>query len=260
MTRIAAAFARPPAFIPYFTLGYPDPETSLACVQAAVEAGANLVELGVPCRDPLADGPVIRRSNQIALENGITPKRCLEMTDELRRRGVNAPLVLMGYYNPVFSYGLAPFARDAAGAGADGLIVPDLPSEKADGLAGECRAQGLALIHMLPPNATTERIEMTAARASGFIYVMSVVGFTGERAALPKGLGEFVRRVKSAGIARGSRAPVAVGFGISAPAQAAEVGQFADGVIVGSAVIRAAGGETPVESVREFVGNMRRTL
>lgn len=255
MNRIANAFTHPPALMPYFTMGYPDFETSLSCIQAAVEAGADLIELGMPFSDPLADGPVIQRSTQIALDNGMTAARCLEMTTELRRRGVSLPLMLMGYFNPILAYGIERCAHDAADAGADGFIVPDLPMEEAGELESACEVNGLAFIYMLAPTSTPERIEKVAARARGFIYLVSVAGITGERASLPEGLGEFVARVR-----QHAKAPVAVGFGISTPAQAAEVGKIADGVIIGSAVIKAAGGEAPVEGAREFVRTVRGSL
>ncbi|MBI5292882.1 MAG: tryptophan synthase subunit alpha [Chloroflexi bacterium] len=255
MHRIASAFARRTALMPYLTFGYPDAETSLACVQAAAEAGADLIELGMPFSDPLADGPVIQHSTQIALENGITVAKCLQMTTELRRRGVVLPLLLMGYFNPIFSYGVSRFTRDAATAGADGVIVPDLPMEEAAELETACRECGLSLVYMLAPTSTPERIESVAARASGFLYLVSVAGVTGERQGWPEGLKEFVGRVKQK-----AATPVAVGFGIGTPAQAAEVGRFADGVIVGSAVIKAAGGAQPVEAVRQLVSDLRRAL
>ncbi len=241
--------------MPYLTLGYPDPETSLACVQAAAEAGADVIELGVPFSDPLADGPAIQRSTQVALENGVTVAKCLEMTAELRRRGVAAPLLLMGYYNPIFAYGLARFAGDAASAGADGFIVPDLPLEEADELESECHKHRLSLIYMLAPTSTPDRIKKVTERASGFLYLVSVTGVTGERSGVAEGLREFVGRVKEM-----ASVPMAVGFGISTPAQAAEVGQIADGVIIGSAVVKAASGERPVEGVREFVKRVKEAL
>ncbi len=241
--------------MPYLTLGYPDPETSLACVQAAADAGADLIELGVPFSDPLADGPTIQRAAQTALENGITVARCIEMTAELRRRGVALPFMLMGYFNPILSYGIERFARAAADSGADGLIVPDLPIEEAGELESECAANGLSPIYMLAPTSTPERIEKVAASARGFVYLVSVAGVTGERAHLPADLKTFVGRVKEK-----TETPVAVGFGISTPAQAAEVGQIADGVIIGSAVVKAAGGENPVEGVRRVVKGFREVL
>jgi tryptophan synthase alpha chain len=255
MSRIQTAFTRRPALMPYLTLGYPDFETSLACVQAATEAGADLIELGVPFSDPLADGPVIQHSTQVALENGITVKKCLAMTEELRRRGLTIPLILMGYYNPIFSYGLSRFVGDAATAGADGFIVPDLPLEEAGELEGECQARGLSLIPMLAPTSARERIAQATQRATGFIYLVSLTGVTGERQALPEGLKELVSRVKES-----AKVPVAVGFGISTPAQAAEVGAFADGVIVGSAVIRAAGSEEPIRNVKNFIKKIHEAL
>ena len=174
MTRIQNAFNHRPALMPYLTLGYPTPELSLDCAQAAVEAGADSLELGVPFSDPLADGPAIQRSTQIALENGVTLKTCLEMTAELRRRGVNVPLLLMGYYNPIFSYGLTAYAKDAASAGADGFIVPDLPLEEAGDLDLAGAERGLALIPMLAPTSTAARIEKITGRKNGFIYLVSV--------------------------------------------------------------------------------------
>lgn len=241
--------------MPYLTLGYPNLETSLACIQAAVEAGADLIELGVPFSDPLADGPVIQRSTQVALENGITTRKCLELVAELRKRGVTIPLILMGYYNPIYAYGLAAYAREAANAGADGFIVPDLPLEEAADLEAASAENDLALIPMLAPTSTLARIEKATAHANGFIYLVSVTGVTGERSGMATGLKAFVGRVKES-----ARVPVAVGFGISTPAQAAEVGKIADGVIIGSAVITAASGERPVEGVRDFIRSIHAAL
>ena len=291
MTRIQTAFSHRPALMPYLTLGYPNIETSLACIQAAVEAGADLIELGVPFSDPLADGPVIQHSTQVALENGITTRKCLELVAELRKRGVTIPLILMGYYNPIYAYGLAAYAREAANAGADGFIVPDLPLEEAADLEAASAENDLALIPMLAPTSTPARIEKATAHANGFmalpdrarnwspkspdfgqnqeilqsipvkvgragfIYLVSVTGVTGARSEMATGLKEFVGRVKES-----ARVPVAVGFGISTPAQAAEVGKIADGVIIGSAVIKAASGERPVEGVRDFIRSIHAAL
>jgi tryptophan synthase alpha chain len=255
MTRLQNAFAHRPALMPYLTLGYPDVETSLACVEAAANAGADIIELGVPFSDPLADGPAIQRSTQIALENGVTVKKCLEMTAELRKRGVTVPFLLMGYYNPIYTYGLANYARDAAQAGADGFIVPDLPLDEAEEFEAACNDNGLSLIPMLAPTSTPARIEKATRRTDGFIYLVSVAGITGERKSLPEGLKEFVARVRET-----ASIPVAVGFGIGNPAQAAKVGAIADGVIIGSAVIRAAGSENPVEAVGTFVRDVKDAL
>lgn len=255
MSRIQTAFTHRPTLMPYLTLGYPTPEASLACIQAAAEAGADIIELGVPFSDPLADGPAVQRSTQIALDNGMTVKKCLEMTAELRKRGVTIPLILMGYYNPIFAYGVAAFAHDAAAAGADGFIVPDLPIEESEELEAACNEHSLALIPMIAPTSTPARIEKATRKATGFIYLVSVTGITGERKTLPEGLKAFIGRVKES-----ATIPVAVGFGISTPTQAAEVGAIADGVIIGSAVIRAAGSEQPVEAVSTFVQSIKEAL
>lgn len=255
MSAIEEAFNRTPALMPYLTLGYPTVEESLACVQAAAEAGADLIELGVPFSDPLADGPVIQHSTQTAIDNGVTLAACLDMSAELRRRGVRVPFLFMGYYNPIHSFGVERFADEAALSGVNGVIVPDLPLEECDDLARACAGRGLTFIYMLAPTSTPERIRRVTERATGFIYVVSVAGITGERATLPDGLRQFVGRVRQT-----ARAKVAVGFGISTPEQARAVGQLADGVIIGTAVVRAAGGKHPAEGVRVYLQSIRRAL
>lgn len=245
-----------PALMPYFTIGYPDYETSLDVIEACVEAGADLMELGVPFSDPLADGPTIQLSTQVALENGITVQRCLEAVAELRARSVSIPLILMGYINPVLSYGLEKFATEAAQAGVSGFIIPDLPPEEASDLQALCQQHGLDLIFLLPPNSSEERIRFVTGQCSGFVYLVSVLGITGERDRLPAALKEFVGRVRAQ-----TEKPLAVGFGISTPEQAAAVGEVADGVIVGSALIKATGqSENPVEAAREFVHGLKMAL
>jgi tryptophan synthase alpha chain len=255
--KISEAFAREQAaLMPYFTIGYPDYETSLDVIAACVEAGADLMELGVPFSDPLADGPTIQLSTQVALENGITVKRCLEAVAELRTRGVAIPLILMGYINPILSYGLGKFVTEAVQAGVSGLILPDLPPEEAADLQMLCQQHGLDLVFLLPPNSSDERVRFVTEKCSGFVYLVSVLGITGERDALPVELAEFVRRVRAQ-----TDKPLAVGFGISTPEQAAVVGEVADGVIVGSALIKAAGQSgNPVEAAREFVRGLKMAL
>jgi tryptophan synthase alpha chain len=256
---IRAAFARAraegrPAFMPYWSLGYPDAETSLRVIEAIARAGADMIELGVPFSDPLADGPVIQRANQVALDRGITVKKCLDLTARARALGVTAPLFAMGYLNPLIAYGEVRYVDAWGTAGADGLIVPDQPPEESDDLARSCRARGMALVQFVAPTSTDERIELAAARATGFIYVVSVTGVTGARSALAAGLREYVERVK----ARANGKPVAVGFGISTRDQVREVGQFADGVIVGAALIRAAGdAPDPAQAAYDFVRELR---
>ena len=237
-THIAETFkavnqAKRAAFMPYFTLGYPDRETSLAVIEA-IAPYSDLLELGVPFSDPIADGPTIQRSTQQALENGTTSVDCLAMLGELRSRGVHTPVMLMGYYNPILAYGEANYIRDAASAGADGFIVPDLPVEEADEFESLAAEAGLVLTHFLAPTSSPQRIESVTERAEGFIYLVSLTGITGARSQLTSGLDEFVGRVRAQ-----TDRPLAVGFGISTPEQAADVGRIADGVIVGSALINA---------------------
>ncbi len=221
------------AFLPFFTIGFPDFPTSLAAVEVLVEAGADAVELGVPFSDPLADGPTIQHASQIALANGTRVADCIEAVGQLRARGVSVPLILMGYVNPILAYGVARYAHDAARAGANGFIVPDLPPEEAGELAGHCTANGLALIPLLAPTSTPDRIRQVVAMARGFVYLVSVTGVTGARDALPPNLTDYVRRVRSL-----TTQPLAVGFGISKPEQVRTLAKLVDGVVVASALIR----------------------
>jgi len=257
VTKISDAFGNGrAALMPYFTIGYPTFETSLEVIEACVEAGASLMELGVPFSDPLADGPTIQHSTQVALENGITVKRCLEAVAVLRSRGVTIPLILMGYINPMLAYGLEKFVAEAALAGASGFIVPDLPPEEAGELQAFCRQYDLDLMFLLPPNSSAERIRFVTDQCTGFVYLVSVLGITGEREALPVELTQFVARVRAQ-----TDKPLAVGFGISTPEQAAAVGGIADGVIVGSALVKAAGqADDPVRAARNFVGGLKVAL
>jgi tryptophan synthase alpha chain len=254
---VAAAFQHGRvAFMPYFTLGYPDLETSLVVIEACAANGADLMELGMPFSDPLADGPTIQHSTQVALENGVTVAKCLQAVGELRSRGVAIPLILMGYINPMLAYGLERFAVEAAAAGVNGFIVPDLPPEEAGTWIQLCRAHDLASIFLLAPNSSTERIEMVSQASTGFIYLVSVLGITGAREHLPEDLRAFAERVKAQ-----SDMPVAVGFGIATPEQAAAVGQIADGVIVGSALIRTAGeAADPAKAAGAYVKAMAAVL
>jgi tryptophan synthase alpha chain len=260
MNRIESAFANKPIFMPYFPLGYPDLDTSIDVIEALAKNGADLIEVGLSFSDPLADGPVIQKATQVALEKGITVKKSLEAVKELRKRGVDIPLVLMGYYNPMLAYGLERFVCDAIDAGVDGFIVPDLPNEEADEiesvLVGADRDPPPPLIQMLAPTTPHERMEMIARNAKGFIYLVSVTGVTGERQSISEGLGELINRVRLH-----TSAPVCVGFGIGTPEQAKEVGKMADGVIVGTACVKTIGGsETPVEAAKEFAARFHEAL
>ncbi len=222
------------AMMPYFTLGYPTPELCVEIVCSLAESGADLIELGIPFSDPLADGPTIQHSTQVALEQGVTVRKCLEMVRQMRGRGIQQPLILMGYYNPILAYGPESFVEAALAAGADGLIVPDLPLEEGERLEAACRGSKIALIYLAAPTSPPERLRELAARTTGFLYLVSLAGVTGARQALPVDLGQFIERARAA-----AHTPLAVGFGVSTPEQAAQVGKLADGVIVGSALINA---------------------
>jgi tryptophan synthase alpha chain len=266
--RIRAAFAKAQAqgraaFMPYHMLGYPTPSLSNQIVAALAAAGADLFELGLPFSDPLADGPVIQAAGQVALDQGITVDRCLALVAELRKAIPGRAFCLMGYANPILAHGVERFVREAAEAGADGLIVPDLPPDEpeAEALADLCDRVGIAPIYLLAPTSTPDRIELAVARSKGFVYLVSVTGITGARAALPADLDSFVRRVRSATAHRlaDERPYLAVGFGIASPEQSTQVACIADGVIVGSALVRLAGSSaTPVADVASLGAALAR--
>lgn len=237
MSRIAETFARlraagRVALMPYLTVGFPERDSALALVPAMEAAGASLFELGVPFSDPLADGATIQRSAQRALGHGVTLADCITTTARLREKGVRAPLLLMGYYNPLLRYGVERACAELAAAGGDGWIIPDLPPEEAGELRRTALAHGLDLIMLVAPTTPEERIAQIAAQASGFIYVVALTGVTGARQSMAANLGEVLARVR-----RHSDLPLVVGFGISRPEHVAEVGRLADGAIVGSALI-----------------------
>ena len=251
---IAAAFSahgKRAALMPYLMGGYPSIEESVASGLAAADAGANLLELGIPFSDPLADGPVIHAAGTAALAAGATPHSVLGVCEQL---AVRVPVVLMVYANIVLTAGAANFALRAAAAGASGLIVPDLPHDEAGELRAACDAEGLALVPLVAPTTTSERIAEIGADARGFVYTVSLTGTTGERAELPRDLADTVTRVHAA-----TDVPVAVGFGISTADHARAVAEIADGVIVGSRVVRAAG-EGGAAAVGELVGELAAAL
>jgi tryptophan synthase alpha chain len=247
---IASAFAdngKRAALMPYLMGGFPSIDDSVASGLAAADAGADLLELGIPFSDPLADGPVIHAAGTDALAAGATPHGVLGVCERLAAR---VPVVLMVYANIVLTAGASAFALRAAAAGASGLIVPDLPHDEADEVRAACDAEGLALVPLVAPTTTPERIEAIGADARGFVYTVSLTGTTGERDELPEGLAETVERVRAS-----TDVPVAVGFGISTPDQARAVADVADGVIVGSRIARAAG-----EGGADAVGSVVREL
>jgi tryptophan synthase alpha chain len=251
---IAAAFAghgKRAALMPYLMGGYPSIAGSVEAGLAAADAGADLIELGIPFSDPLADGPVIHAAGTAALAAGATPHGVLGVCEQIAAK---VPVVLMVYANIVLTAGADVFALKAAAAGASGLIVPDLPHDEAAELRAACDREGLALIPLVAPTTTPERIAEIGADARGFVYTVSLTGTTGERSELPPGLAETVGRVRAA-----TDVPVAVGFGISTAEHARSVAELADGVIVGSRVVRAAG-EGGAAAVGQLVAELAEAL
>lgn len=259
-SRIGATFAElaardETALMPYVTIGHPSKESTLEIVPALVEGGATMVELGIPFSDPLADGPTIQRSSFQALQNGVTLEYCLETASRLRQRGVDVPLVFMGYVNPMLRYGLERFVADSAEAGVDGFIVPDLPPDESAEMAECCQRYGRDLIFMVAPTSKDEHIQAIANQATGFIYCVSTTGVTGARDQVAGGLSEFIARIR-----KWVELPVAVGFGVSSPEHVREIGQEADGVIVGSALVSRLNDADPegvADVSRDFIRYLR---
>ncbi len=257
MTRIGAVFARPghKALIAYLTVGYPSTQATLELVPAIIESGCDMVELGIPFSDPLADGTTIQRASYLALEQGVTPQLCLEVARQLRQM-VSAPIIFMTYYNPVVRYGLSSFCHACSEAGVDGLIVPDLPPEEGSELEGLTRRYKVDLVYLVAPTTTGERLSFIAARSRGFIYLVSLKGVTGAREALPADLERLVGGLRSK-----TAKPICVGFGISTPEQARRAAGLADGVIVGSRILEIVeSSDHPTESAAYFIHQLRDAM
>lgn len=259
MSRIDATFGalrrgNGKALIAYLTVGFPSVRALPQIVQVLADEGVDLVELGIPFSDPLADGPTIQAASQWALKQGVTVKRVFESVEKLRRLHRNLPLVLMTYYNPVSRFGVQAFAQAAARKEVDGLIVPDLPPEEAKELLRAARPAGLDTIFLAAPTSPPARLKQIARCSSGFIYYVSITGVTGARAFLPGQMQSHVRSIK-----RMTDLPVCVGFGVSRPDQVRQVVGVADGVIIGSAlldVIKQSGGNS-WKGVAGFVRKLR---
>ena len=255
MINIADAFRNGKAFIPFFTCGDPDLETTAKLVRAAQENGADLIELGIPFSDPTAEGPVIQEASTRALAAGTTTDKIFELVRDLRR-DVSVPLVFMTYANLVYSYGTDRFLANSAAVGVQGLILPDVPFEEKAEFAPACRAHGLELISLIAPTSEA-RIGKIAAEAGGFVYCVSSLGVTGVRSEITTDVGAMVRLVKAA-----KDIPCAVGFGVSTPAQARQMARAADGVIVGSAIMKlvAAHGRDSAPVVAEYIRGMKDAI
>jgi len=256
MSHITSIFSTPgyKALIAYLTVGYPNIEVTQEVASILSANGCDIIELGIPFSDPLADGVTIQKASYQALQQGIAPQVCLEVAYQLRQR-MATPLVFMTYYNPVFNFGLEAFCQASVRAGIDGLIIPDLPPEEGGELEAITNKLKLDLIYLLAPTSTEERIATVTERSHGFIYLVSVTGVTGARETLPPELEDFVKRVKQK-----AKQPLCVGFGISTPEQARRVARVADGVIVGSRLIRLIEEDATLSSLKAFILSLRKAL
>jgi len=242
------------ALIAYITSGYPDIKATVKIATVLAESGCDIIELGIPFSDPLADGATIQKASYHALQKGTTPQVCLEIAANISRK-IETPLVFMTYYNPVLNYGLEAFCRSCTRAGINGLIVPDLPPEEGTELETITRKQDIDLIYLLAPTSTDERIATIAARSRGFIYLVSLTGVTGTRDNLSPELGSFVKRVRQK-----AKQPLCVGFGISTTEHARRAASIADGVIIGSRLLQLIEEDATLVSLKSFVLSLREAL
>ena len=246
-TRMDARFAQlkkqgRSAFVTFVMAGDPDPETSLAIVKALPQAGADIIELGMPFTDPMADGPSIQAAGLRALKAGMTLRKTLALVRSFRESDDTTPIVLMGYYNPIYIYGVEPFLADAKAAGVDGLIIVDLPPEEDDELCVPALKAGLNFIRLATPTTDDKRLPAVLANTSGFVYYVSITGITGAAAADATAVGEAVARIK-----RHTDLPVCVGFGIRTPEAARAIAEHANGAVVGTALVDALRGSLDAE-------------
>ena len=255
MSKIAQAFAGGKAFIPFITCGDPDLETTAAAVRAAVENGADLIELGIPFSDPTAEGPVIQGANLRALKGGVTTDRIFGLVRDLRR-DVTVPLVFMTYANVVFSYGMERFLAACREVGVDGLILPDVPFEEREEFLPFCKRYGVDLISLIAPTSA-HRIAKIAREAEGFLYIVSSLGVTGTRSEITTDLSAMVEVVR-----QNTAIPCAVGFGISTPEQAKRMAEVSDGAIVGSAIVKLLEqyGKDAPQQIGAYVKEMKAAL
>lgn len=255
MSRITSVF-RPgyKALITYLTVGYPTLETTYEVASILANNGCDIIELGIPFSDPLADGATIQKASYQALQQGITPQLCLEVAHQLHQR-IATPLVFMSYYNPILSFGLETFCQASVKAGIDGIIIPDLPPEEGAELEASTKRLKLDLIYLLAPTSTEERISLVAEKCRGFIYLVSLTGVTGARQTLPPKLEDFVNRVRQR-----THQPLCIGFGVSNPEQARRAARIADGVIVGSRLIQLIEEDATFSSLKSFTLSLREAL
>jgi tryptophan synthase alpha chain len=257
MSKIATVFSKPrhKALIAYITVGYPDIDTTLRVVPLLAKSRCDIIELGIPFSDPLADGTTIQNASHHALRNGVNLAICLDIANRIKKTA-DIPLVFMGYYNPILNYGLEAFTKACTGSGIDGLIIPDLPPEEGIELEAFCTKNKMDLIYLIAPTSTKQRIQLVAEKSNGFIYMVSLTGVTGSRKTLSSDVNTFISRVRKV-----TKKPLCVGFGISTPEQAKSIAKLADGVIVGSRIIQLIEQDSQsLTSVQDFVVDLRKAL
>jgi tryptophan synthase alpha chain len=242
------------ALIAYITTGYPNIEATVKIAVLLEKSGCDVIELGIPFSDPLADGATIQKASHQALMQSVTPQMCLETAAAIRKK-IDTPLVFMTYYNPVFHYGLEAFCQSCVKAGINGLIVPDLTPEEGLELEKIAQAKNIDMIYLLAPTSTDERINIVTSRSRGFIYLVSLTGVTGARDSLSPGIQNFVKRVRQK-----ANQPLCIGFGISTPEQAAQAASYSDGVIIGSRLIDLIEEDGTLASLKSFIINTRKAL
>ena len=246
------------ALIPFITAGYPDINTTEKFIYELEKSGADLIELGVPFSDPMADGPVIQMASERSLANGTNLKTILELVKKVRKK-TEIPIILMGYYNPFFIYGLKRISRDAKDAGVDGFLIVDLPPEEAGEMKAQTDSAGLDIIFLLAPTSDDKRINLITKNGTGFIYYVSLTGVTGIRSELDRDIRKQIKKIR-----RKTRLPIGVGFGISSPAHAKRVAKWADAVVVGSAIIKivenSSSKKQMVQRVGKFVNDLKKAM
>lgn len=257
MSRISQVFEQREhkALIAYITTGYPDMDSTVKAASLLAESGCDIIELGIPFSDPLADGVTIQNATHHALLNGVTVEKCLEIAGQIRKN-IKTPLVFMGYLNPIMHYGLDKFCAACAVAGVDGLIIPDLPPGELPELDEAAAMNGLDMISFIAPNSSEERVKEITGKAKGFIYIVSVTGVTGVRDSFSDGLQALIPRVRKA-----TDLPLCIGFGISGPEQAVQAAGLADGIIIGSRIIQLMeDNDKSFRKLRSFVREIRNEI
>ena len=257
MSRIEKTFSKldRPALITFIMAGDPDAATSLEVLKSLPGAGADIIELGMPFTDPMADGPTIQLAGQRALGAGANMKQTLQMVRDFRADNTETPIVLMGYFNPVLQYGIEAFMNAASEAGVDGLIIVDLPPEEADEAQSAAKAKNIDIIRLITPTTTKERLPKVLEGASGFLYYVSITGVTGAASADLSKIGPHIEEIKSQ-----TDLPIAIGFGIKTAEDAAEMGKIADGVVVGSSIVQTIADKQSAEAVSEQVHSLASAL